>query len=213
MIPRTAAHQASLSFSISRSLLKLMFIQLVMPSNYVSLCLPFSSCPQSFLASGSFPLSPLHIRWPKYWGFSFNISPSNEYTGLISFRIDWCDHRAYKRLKSSPVSQFKSINSSAIFLVQLPHPYLINGKTITLTFVKGLIQIFVNKVMSLLFNMLSRTVIAFPPRSKHLLILLLQSPSIILLEYKNKIHHCFHFYPMYLPSDGARYHDLSFSEC
>jgi len=186
-----------------------------MPSNYVSLCLPFSSCPQSFPASGSFPLSPLHIRWPKYWGFSFNISPSNEYTGLISFRIDWCDHRAVQETQefSSHNSKASILQHSAIFLVQLPHPYLINGKTITLTFVKGLIQTFVNKIMSLLFNMLSRTVIAFLPSSKHLLILLLQSPSIIILEYKNKIHHCFHFYPMYLPSDAARYHDLSFSEC
>ena len=127
--------------------------------------------------------SALTIRWPKYWRFSFSISPSSEYSGLISFRIDWFDLRTVQGTQeSSPTPQFKSINSSALsFMVQLSHPYVTTGKTIALTR-----QTFGAKVMSLLFNMLSRLVIAFLPRSKWLLISWLQSPSAVILE-PNKI--------------------------
>ena len=136
--------------------------------NISSSVIPFSSCLQSFSGSGSFPMSQFFsIRWPKYWSFSFSISPSNEYSGIISFRMDWFDLLAVQRdsQESSLTSQFKTINSlaSAFFMVQLSHPYMTTGKIIALTR-----QTFVGKVMSLLFNVLF--VIAFLPRSKHLLI-------------------------------------------
>ena len=154
--------------------------------------------------------SALYIRWPKYWSFSFNISPSNEHSGLISFRTDLLDLLAVQgTLKSSPTPQFKSISfqHSAFFMVQLSHPYMTTGKTIALTRCT-----FVGKVMSLLFNMLSRLVITFLPRSKHLLISWLQSPSAVILEPpKNKVSHCFHCFCIYLPwSDGTGCHDLRF---
>ena len=127
--------------------------------------------------------SVLYIRWPKYWSFSFSISPSNEYSGLISFRIDWLDLLAVqgtlKSLLQLHSSKASILRHSAFFMVQLSHPYLTTGKTIALTR-----QTFVSKVMSLLFNMLSRLVIAFLPRSKHLLISWLQSPSAVILEPK-----------------------------
>ena len=150
-----------------------MFIQLVMPSNYLILCLPFSSCPQSFPASGSFPLSPLHIRWPKYWGFSFNISPSNEYSGLISFRIDCFHYFAVQETQafSGTIIQKHQFFSTQPFFWSNSHSHTRLMEIITLTFVKGLIQTFISKVISLLFNMRSRTAIAFLPRGKHLLIL------------------------------------------
>ena len=125
--------------------------------------------------------SVLYIRWPKYWSFSFSISPSNEYSGLISFRMDWLDLLAVQGTLKSLLQQHSSkasiLRHSAFFLVQLSHPYMTTGKTIVLTR-----QIFVGKVMSLLFNMLSRLVITFLPRSKHLLISWLQSPSAVILE-------------------------------
>ena len=128
--------------------------------------------------------SGLRIRWPKYWSFSFSINPSNEYSGLISFRIDWFDLLAAQGTLKSLLQHHSSKASilwySAFFIIQFSHPYMTTGKTIALT-----IQNFVAKVMSLLFNMLSRLVIAFLPRSKHLLILWLQSPSAVILEPKN----------------------------
>ena len=131
--------------------------------------IPFSSCPQSFPASGSFQMSQFFARSPKYWTFSFSISPSNEYSGLISFRIDWFDLLAGQGTLKSHLQNHSSkasiLRHSAFFTVQLSHPYLTTGKTIALTR-----QNFVGKVMSLLFNMLSRLVITFIPRSKHLLI-------------------------------------------
>ena len=151
------------------SLLKLMSIELVMPSNHLILCHPLLLLPSIFPSTRVMSSeSALHIRWPKYWNVGFRISPSNEYSGLISFRIDWFDLLAAKRiLKSSWTPQFKNINSLALSLLHGPtltsiHDY---WKTIAL-----IILTFVNKVMSLLFNMLSRFVIAFLPRSKRLLI-------------------------------------------
>ena len=139
------------------------------------------------------------IRWPKYWSFSFSISPSNEYSGLISFRIDQFDLLAVQgTLKSSPAHSSKPsiLQHSAFFMIQLSHPYMTTGKTIALT-----IQTFVGKVMSLLLNMLSRLVIAFLPRSKHFLISWLQSPSAVILEPKKikEVSHCFHCFPIYFP--------------
>ena len=134
---------------------------------------PFFSCPQSLPASGSFPMSQLCMRWPKYWSFSFSISPSNEHPGLISFRKDWLDLLAVqgtlKSLLQHDSSKASILRHSAFFTVQLSHPYMTTGKTIALTR-----RTFVGKVMSLLSNMLSRLVITFLPRSKHLLISWLQ---------------------------------------
>ena len=179
---------AFLFFSISWSFLKLMSIESVMPSNDFMLCcslllLP-SICPSIRVFSNELAL---HIRWPKYWSinFSFSISPSNEYSGLISFRIDWLDLLAVQGTLRSLLQHHSSkasvLQHSAFFIVQLSHPYMITGKTIALTR-----QTFVDKVMSLLFNMLSRLVITFPPRSKHLLISWLQSPSAVILEPKKR---------------------------
>ena len=153
--------------------------------------------------------SALRIKWPKYWSFSFNISSSNEHPGLISFRIDWLDLLAVqgtlKSLLQHHSSKASVLRCSAFFIVQLSYPYMTTGKTIALTR-----WTFVDKVMSLLFNMLSRLVITFLPRSKHLLISWLQSPSAVILE-PPKVCHCFHCLPIYLPwSDGTGCHDLSF---
>ena len=164
----------------------------------------FSSCLQSSPASGSFLMSQLFFsRWPKNW--SFSISPSNEYSGLISFRMDWLDFLAVQRtLKSQHHSSKASVLwNSAFFMDQLSHPYMTTGKTIALTR-----WTFVDKIMSVLFNILSRFVIAFLPRSKRLLISWLQSPSAVILEPKKIVSHCF---PIYLPwSDGTSCHDLRF---
>ena len=144
--------------------------------------IPFSSCLHSFPSIRVFSTeSFLHIRWPKYWSFSFSISPSNEYSGLTAFRIDWFDLAVQGTLKSLQHHSWKAsiLGCSAFFIVQLSHPYMTTGKTIALTR-----WTFVDKVMSLLFNILSRLVIAFLPRSKHLLILWLQSPSAVILEPK-----------------------------
>ena len=143
--------------------------------------------------------SALRIRWPKYWSFSFNISPSNEYSGLISFRMDWLDLLAVqgtlRSLLQHHSSKASTLRCSAFFIVQLSGPYMTTGKTIALTR-----WTFVGKVTSLLFNMLSRLVITFLPRSKHLLISWLQSPSAMILEpEKNKVCHCFHCFPIYFP--------------
>ena len=160
-----------------QSLLKLMSIELVMPSNHLILCHPLLLQPSIFPSIRVFSNeSVLHIRWPKYWSFSFSISPSNEYSGLISFRIDWFDILAVKGTLKNLLQHRSSKESvlwcSAFFMVQLSHPYMTTGKTIALTRCT-----FVSKVMSLLFNILSRFVIAFLPRSKHLLISWLKSLS------------------------------------
>ena len=163
--PWTVAHQASLSITNSRSLFKLMSIKSVMPSNHLIVCWPLLLLPSFFPSIRVFSSeSVLHIRRPKYWSFSFSISPSNEYSGLISFRIDWLDLLCSPRdsQESSPTPQFKSINSSAL---QLSHSYMTTAKTIALTR-----RTFLDKVMSLLFDMLSGLVITFLPRSKRLLI-------------------------------------------
>ena len=169
-----------------------------MPSNHLLLCRLLLLLPSVFPSIRVFSSeSTLCIRWPKYWNFSFSINPSNEYSGLISFRMDWLDLLAVqgtlKRLLQHHSSKASILWCSAFFMVQLSHPYMTTGKTIALT-----IQTFVGKVMSLLFNMLSRLVIAFLPRSKHLLISRLQSPSTVILEPKKIVGHCFHCFPIYL---------------
>ena len=178
--PWTAAHQASLSITNSQSLLKLLSIELVMPSNHLNLCGPLFLPPSIFPSIRVFSNeSILHIRWPKYW--SFSISPSNEYSGLISFKIDWFDLLAVQGTLKSFLQHHSSkasiLQCSAFFMIQLSRPYMTTGKTIALTR-----WTFVGKVMSLLFNMLSRLVITFLPRSKRLLISSLQSPSEVILE-------------------------------
>ena len=180
--PWTAARQTSLSFTISQSLLKLMSVELVMPSNHLILCHPLLLLPSVFPNIRVFSNElALRIRWPKYWSFSFSISPSNDYSGLISFRIDGFDLLAVQGTLKSLLQHHSSKASilwhSAYFIVQKSHPYMTTGKTIALTR-----WTFVGKVMSLLFNMLSRLVITFLPRSKRLLISWLQSPSAVILE-------------------------------
>ena len=160
----------------------LMSIESVMPSNHLILCHPLLLLPSIFPSIRSFSNeSALRIRWQKYWSFSFNISPSNEYPGLISFRMDWLDLLAVQGTLKSLLQHHSSkaliLQRSAFFTVQLSHPYMTTGKTIALTR-----WTFVGKVMSLLFNMLPRLVITFLPRRKHLLISWLQSPSAVILE-------------------------------
>ena len=182
------ARQASLSITNSQSLLKLMSIESVLPSNHLILCHPFLLLPSIFPSIRVFSNeSVLCIRWPKYWGFSFSISPSNEHSGLTSSRMDWLDLLAVqgtlKSLLQHHSSKVSFLRHSAFFTVQLSHPYMTTGKTIALTR-----RTFVGKVMSLLFNTLSRLVITFFPRSKSLLISWLQSPSAVILEPpKNKV--------------------------
>ena len=161
--PWTAVLQASLSITNSRSSPKPMSIESVMPSNHFILCHPLLLLPSIFHSIRVFSNeSALHIRWPKYWSFSFNISPSNEHAGLISFRMDWLDLLAVQGTLKSLLQHHSSKASilwcSAFFMVQLSHPYMTTGKTIALTR-----WTFVGKVMSLLFNMLSRLVITFLP--------------------------------------------------
>ena len=180
--PWTTASQASLSITNSLSLLKLMSIESVMPSNYPILCHPLLLLPSIFPSIRVFSNeSVLHIRWTKYWSFSFSISPSNEYSGLISFRMDWFDLLAVqgtlKSLLQHHSSKASILQRSAFFIVQLSHSYMTTGKTIALTR-----WTFVGKVTSLLFNMLSRLVIAFIPSRKLLLISWLQSPSAVIME-------------------------------
>ena len=181
-IPWTTARQASLSITNSRTLPKPMSIESVMPSSHLILCCPLLPLPSIFPNIRVFSNeSALHIRWPKYWSFSFNISPSNEHPGLISFRMDWLDLPAgqgtLKSLLQHHSSKPSILRSLAFFTVQLSHPYMTTGKTIALTR-----RTFVGKIMSLLFNMLSRLVITFLPKSKRLLISWLQSPSAVILE-------------------------------
>ena len=166
--PWTAAHQASLSITNSWSLLKLLSITLMMSSNHLIIChhllLPPSIFPSIRIFSNE---SVLRIMWPKYWSFSFSISPSNGYSGLISFRIDWLDllevQRTLKSLLQHHSSKASILRHPAFFIVQVSHPYLTTEKIITLTR-----WTFVGKIISLLFNMLSRLIIAFLPGSKRL---------------------------------------------
>ena len=182
--PWTDARQASWSITNSWSLLKLMSFESVMPSNYLILCCPLLLLPSIFPGIRVFSNgSVLCIRWPKCWSFSFNISLSNEYSGLISFRIDWFDRLAVQGALKSLLQHHSSkaaiLWCSDFFMVQLSHLYMTTGKTIAWTR-----QTFIGKGMSLLFNMLSRFVIAFLPRSKQFLISWLQSTSAMILEPK-----------------------------
>ena len=182
MTPWTAACQGSLSITNSQNLLKLMSIESVMRSNDLILCHPILFPPSIFPSITVFSSeSVLCIRWPKDWSFSFSISPSNEYSGLISFRIDWLDLLAVQETLKSVFhchsSKSSVLQCSAFFMVQLSHAYMTTGKTIAMTR-----QTFVGKVMSLLFNMLSRLVIAFLPRSNCLSISRLLSPSALIVE-------------------------------
>ena len=164
-----------------------------MPSKYLILCHPHLLLPSIFPSIRVFSNElALHIRWPKYWKFSFCISPSGEYSGLISFRMDWLDFfEVQGTLKSlhQHHSSKASILQCSTFTVQLWHPYMTIGKTIALTR-----WTFIGRVKSLIFNMLSRFVITFLSRSKHLLILWLRSPSIVTWSPPSKISHCFHFF-------------------
>ena len=188
-----------MSITNSWTLLKLMSIESVMPFNNLIFCCPFllpSILPSIRVFSNE---SVLLIRWPKYWNFSCSISPSSEYSGLISFRIDWFNLFAVEGTLKSLLQHHSSKASvlwcSAFFIVQLSHSYMTTGKTIALSR-----WTFVGKVMSLLFNTLSRFVKAFLPRSKHLLIPWLQSTSAVILEPpQNKVCHYFHCFPIYLP--------------
>ena len=190
--PWTAACQTSLSITNSQSLLKLMSIESMMPSNHLILCHPL------LLLSSIFPSirvfsneSVLCIRWPKYWNFRFNISPSNEHSGLISFRMDWLNLLAVQGTLKSPLPHHNSkasiLQRSAFFLVQRSYPYMTTGKTITLTR-----QTFVSKVMSLIFNMLSRLVI-FSSKEKVSFNFMAAVPICSDFgAHENKVCHCFH---------------------
>ena len=173
MTPWTAACQASLAITNSWSLLRLMSIEPVKPSNHLILCRPLLLPPSIFPSIRAFSSeSAVHIRWPKYWSFSLNISPSNEHPRLISFRKDWLDLLAVQRRLSrvfSNITVQKYQFSDTFFTVQILQPYMTTGKTVALTR-----WTFVEKVMSLLFYMLSRLVITLPPGSKRLLISWLQ---------------------------------------
>ena len=176
-----------------------MSIELVLTSNHLILCRPLLLLPLVFPSIRVFSnLSVLRIRWPKYWSFCFSINPSNEYLGLISFRIDWLGLFAVQGTSESILQHHSSeasvLQCSAFFIVQLSHPYMTTGKTIALT---G--WTFVSKVMSLFFNMLSRLVITFLPRSKCLLISWLQSPSAVILEPPKIKSDTVSSFPFYLP--------------
>ena len=189
-----------LSITNSQSSLKLMPIKSVMPSSHLILCRPLLLLPPIPPSIRVFSNeSALCIRWPKYWSFSFNISPSNGHPGLISFRMDWLDllivQGTLKSLLQHHSSKASILQHSALFIVQLSHPDMTIGKSIALNR-----RTFVGKVMSLLFNTLSRLVINFLPRSKPLLVSWLQSPSAVILEPpQNKVCHHFYCFPIYLP--------------
>ena len=183
MRPHELQH-TSLSITNSQSSLKLASIESVMPSSHLILCRPLLLLPPIPPSIRIFSNeSALRMRWPKYYSFSFSILPSKEHPGLISFRMDWLDLLAVQGTLKTLVQHHSSkaliLHHSAFFTVQLSHPYMTTGKTIALTR-----QTFVGKVMSLLFNMLSRLIVTFLPRSKRLLISWLQSPSAVILEPK-----------------------------
>ena len=186
-----------------------MSIETVMPSNHLNLCQSLLLLPSIFPSLRVFSKESIHRIRPKYWSFSFSISLSNEYSGLISFRIDWLDLLAVqgtlKSLLQHHSSKASILQCLAFFIVQLSHPYTTTGKTIALTR-----WTFVGKIMSLLFNMLSKLVIAFLPRSNYLLISW-QIHAVILEPPPSKVCHYFRCFPIYFPwRDGTRYHDLSF---
>ena len=182
-----------------------------MPSSHLILCHPLLILPPIPPSIRVFSNeSTLRMRWPKYWGSSFSISPSNEHPGLISFRVDWLDLLAVQGTLKSLLQHHSSKASilwcSAFFIVQLSHTYMTVEKTIALT-----IWAFFGKVMSLLFNMLPMFVLAFLPRSKRLLMSWLQSPSAVILEPQKIVSHCFHCFPVYLPwNNETRCQDLHF---
>ena len=204
--PWITARQASLAITISWSSLKLISIKSVMPSSYLVLCHPLFLLPPIPPSIRVFSIeSTLRMRWPKYWSFSLNIIPSKEHPGLISFRMDWLDLLAVqgtvKDLLQHHSSKASVLWHSAFFTVQLSHPYMTTWKTIALTR-----RTFVGKVMSLLFNMLSRLVITFLPRSKRLLKNFMAAVTICsdFGAHKNKVWHCFHWFPIYFPrNDGT----------
>ena len=171
-----------------------------MPPSHLILCRPLLLLPPIPPSIRVFSNeSMLHMRWPKYWSFSFSISPSNEHPGLISFRMDWLDLLAVQGTLKSRLQHHSSkvsiLYCSAFFTVQLSHTYMTTGKTIALTR-----WAFVGKLTSLFFNMLSRLVITFLPRSKCLLISWLQSLSAVILDIpQNKVSYCFHSFPIYFP--------------
>ena len=210
--PWTAAHWASLSFTVSWSLLRLSSTELVTLSSHLILCRPLLLLLSVFTRIRVFSNElALCIRWPKYWSFSFSISPSNEYSDMISFRIDWLDLLAVQGTLKS-LLQYHSLKASilqhlAFFMVQLSHWYMSIRKPIPLT-----IWTFVGKVMSMLVNTLSRFVIAFLMRSKHLLISWLQSPSAMILEPKKRKSVTVSTFPPSICREvmGPDSHDLSF---
>ena len=170
-----------------------------MPSNDLILCHPLLLWPSVFSSIRVFSNeSVLRIRWPKYWSFSFSISPSNEYSGLISFRMDWLNLLAVQGTLKSLLQHHNSkasiLRCLGFFIAQLSHPYMTTGKTKTLTR-----RTIVSKVMFLLFKVLSRLVITFLSRSKHLLISWLQSPLAVILEPPKIVCHCSPCFPIYLP--------------
>ena len=210
--PWTAARQASLSPTISRSLPKVMSIASVMPSSHLILWRPPLLLPSIFPNIKDFSSeSAVCIRWPKYWSFSFSISPSKEYSELISLKINWFDLLAVqgtlRTLSSTAIRRHQFFNAPPSSWSSSYNPTWPLGKTMALT-----MQTFVSRVISLLFKTLSRFVIAFLPRNKHLLISCLQSPSAVILEPKRgNLSLLLRFPPLYLPrSNGARCHDLSF---
>ena len=197
--PWTAAGRTSLSITNSQRLLNLLAVELVMPSNHLILCSPLFLPSPIFSSIRDFcNESVLCIRWSMYWSFSFGISPSSEYSGLISFTMDWLDLLVVRGTLKSLFQHHSSkaqLWCSAFFIVQLSHPYMTTGKTMALTR-----WTFVGKVISLLFNMLSRLVTAFLPRSEHLLI---SRPAVTISSdfgaQENKVSHYFHCFPVYLP--------------
>ena len=210
-IPWAAVCQASLSFAVSWNFLKLLCIESVLLSNHPIFCCPLLLLPSIFPSIRVFFHWVKKYWWPKYWCFSFSISPSNEYSGLISFRVDWFDllavQETLKNLLQHHNSKASFLQHSAFFMVQISGPYMTTGKTRAL-----IIWIFVCKVISLLFNMLSRFVIACLPRSKCLLYFMAAVTTCSDLgAQENKICHRFHFFPFCLTwSNGAGCHNLSF---
>jgi len=188
-----------------------MSIESVMTSNHLILCHPLLLLPSIFPSIRVFSNeSVLHIRWPRFWSFSFNISPPNQYSGMISFRMDWLDLLAVQGILKSLLQYHTSkafiLQHLAFFIVQLSHPYMTTGKTIALTR-----WTFVGKVMSLLFNILSRLVIAFLARSKRFNFMAAVTICSEFWAPQNKVCHCFHGFPIYFPwSDRTRCHGLSF---
>ena len=174
-----------------------MSIELVMPSNHIILCRSLLCLLAIFPASGSFPSSDFHIRWPKYWTFTFSISPSNGYSGMISFRVDWFDllsvQGTLKSLLQHHSLKVSVLQHSAFFIVQLSHPYMTTGKTIAVP-----IRTFAGKVMSLIFNMLPKFVIAFLPRQASFNFMTAVTICNDFGAQENKSCRCFHFFPIYL---------------